>query len=182
MNKKFSSAILIVCLVAIGVEVRAQETKPVVFTVYSKIMTAKIRCGETDQVTVQGRTAFTLTAANEDDTLTGVLVYSVSETERERIAQLTGAEPKEVPTNFIKKDVTANFRKGTACPIAHLVIPSAEIEIEGAMIHLDRVMMEINETHGPMPQLLCAWVRQVNTKHQRHGIIAAINRLIRGEE
>jgi hypothetical protein len=184
MNRKLSSAILVIgCLLAISIEANAQDTKPVVFTIPSKkIVMAKLRLGETDQTHLQGRTAFTLTSANDDDTVTGVLVYTVSGDGREKIAELTGMELDAIPTSFTKKDVIASFRKDTACPIAHLVVASAEFEYEGSTILVERVILEFNETTGIMPQLLCAWVRQLNTKRPHHGIIAAINRLIRGEE
>jgi hypothetical protein len=183
MKKNFSSAILaLACWLSINPVTPAQSAKPVVFTTVSKIMTARLSAGERSEADLPGRAAFTLTSANDDDTITGILVYTFSDEGRAKFAELTGQELNSVPPYIFKKDVVATFRKGTACPIAHLIVPPTEIVLEEAAIRLERVFLEINEAHGQMPQLLCAWARQVNKKSPRHGIIAAINRLIRGEE
>ena len=183
MNKKSLSVFLaLACGLVMSVGAKPQAVKPVVFTLGSKIITGKLKSEGSDRAGVQGRAAFTLTSANDDDTLTGVMVYTLTDEGRGKLAQSTGRELEAVPASLVKKEVIANFRKGTACPIGHIMLPPTEFEVEGAVVQLDRVPLEINESHGQLPQLLCAWARQVNKKSQHHGIIAAINRLIRGEE
>ena len=158
----------------------AQNGKPVIFTTQSNLAIARFKSGETDKIPVRGRAAFTLTEANDDDTLKGTVAFTIPDDGRKKLAQISGKDLGAVPTNYLKKDVIAIFRKGTACPIAHIVIPTTELNASGIKLQLDRVEIEISENQQPITQLLCAWTRQINANRQRRGIIAAINRLITG--
>jgi len=185
MNKKFASVVFALgCLVAEGQfvpgrTVRAQ-TKPVVFTVTPKPVAARLQLGDGSNFAVHGRASLTVTAANENDTLTGTLVYTLPDDARQKIAPMAGkGSLKDVPANLTLKDVTASFRRGTACPLVHLEIQATEVDAGGAKLHFDRIVLDIQETPEQMNQLFCSWTRQINAQRQRRGVIAAINRLLK---
>jgi hypothetical protein len=183
MSRKFSSLILaFTCLITTGMGANAQNAKPVVFTTLSKVTIAKMQSAESDVTVVSGRATLTVTAANLDDTITGTIVYTISDNARQKIAKSSGKDLSTIPTTFFKKDVIASFPKGTACPVMHVIIPPTAIEGAGIELQLDRTVVEINETQGQMAQLICAWTRQINANRHRRGIIAAINRFITGEQ
>ncbi len=165
------------------------QAKPVVFTTTPKPVSAELQLSDGSSVTVRGRASLTVTAANEDDTLTGTLVYTLPDDARQKIAQTAKKSLKDVPRNVSLKEVSASFRHGTACPSMTLEVSVKEAEVQatpgsagGTKLRFDRVDLNIHEAPDQMTQLFCSWTRQINAKRQRRGIIAAINRLIQPEE
>ena len=190
MNWKFASAgFASICLViggwaAHGAIARAQ-TKPVVFTTTPKLVSAKLQLSDGSSFAIRGRASLTVTSANENDTLTGTLVYTLPDDVRQKIARATGKTLKDIPSGTTLKDISTNFRRGTACPLVRLEVSVKEAGINGAggaKLQFDRVVLDIHETPEQMNQLFCSWTRQINSKRQRRGIIAAINRLIQPED
>lgn len=165
------------------------QAKPVVFTTTPRPVSAELQLGDGSSVAVRGRASLTVTAANEDDTLTGTLVYTLPDDARQKIARTVNKSLKDIPSGVTLKDVSANFRHGTACPSMLLEVSVKEACIQttggsagGAKLRFDRVVLNIHEAPDQMTQLFCSWTRQINAKRQRRGIIAAINRLIHPEE
>lgn len=183
MNWKFASAVFaFACFVTGGwlasnVAARAQ-TKPVVFTTTPKPVIARLQSKDGSNVGIQGRASLTVRAANDNDTLTGTLVYALPDDARLKIAQAAGKSLNDITSAIAVKDVSASFRRGTACPLVRLEVSVKEAETGGVKLHFDRVALEIQETPEQMNQLFCTWTRQINAKRQRLGVIAAINRLI----
>ncbi|MEK7830083.1 MAG: hypothetical protein AAB401_03310, partial [Acidobacteriota bacterium] len=66
---------------------------------------------------VRGRATLTVVKANENDSVTGTLVYLLPDEARQKIALSYGRKIADIPTNITRKDLTANFRRGTACPL-----------------------------------------------------------------
>ncbi|MEP7337494.1 MAG: hypothetical protein ABI977_07095 [Acidobacteriota bacterium] len=189
MNWKFASAwFASICLVmggwiAIGAMANTQ-TKPVVFTTTPKAVSASLQLNDGSSFAISGRASLTVTAANENDTLTGTLVYTLPDNARQKIATTTGKPLKDIPGSVQLKDVSANFRHGTACPLVRLEISVKDAALNvagGARLQLDHAVLDIHETPEQMNQLFCNWTRQINAKRQRRGIIAALNRLIQPE-
>ncbi len=169
--------------VTLATMVRAQ-TKPLVFTTTPMRVNARLQLSDGSGLAVRGRASLTLTAANEDDTLTGILLYALPDDARKKIAQTASKTLNDIPGSITIKGVSANFRHGTACPLVRLEISVKEAEINGAggaKLHFDRMALDIQETPEQINQLFCNWTRQINAKRQRLGIIAAINRLIQPE-
>jgi hypothetical protein len=54
--------------------------------------------------------------------------------------------------------------------------------LAGLKLTIDRIRLDVLETQEQIPQLICSWTRQINTKRPRPGIIAALNRLIAPEQ
>ena len=189
MNWKFANAVFAsVCLMTGGwitfATMARAQAKPVVFTTTPKPVNTRLQFSDGSSFAVRGRASLTVTAANEDDTLTGTLLYVLPEDARKKIAQMASKTLNDVPSNVTMKDVSANFRHGTACPLMRLEVSVKEAEINGARgakLRFDRVALDIQETPAQINQLFCSWTRQINAKRQRHGLIAAINRMIQPE-
>jgi len=164
--------------------------KPVVFTTAPKLTVAKLRTGEPDAYDVRGKLSFTLTAANSDDTVAGAINYTIPDDARQKIAALTGKPPSSVPPSIILKGAIAAFQKMAAPPIIHLEISPMEVEVAGAKMRFNRVVLDINAressnakfTNNEMEALFTLWARQIAAGRLRRGVIATINRRIAGED
>jgi hypothetical protein len=184
MSKRFSSTVLVFLLLLNPGNngqhsYQADQAEPVIFTTLPKPATAKLIPPE--KTTLEGIASFTVTKAQDDDTITGIFVFTISDDARQQLAELSNNDLEEIPAKFSREDVTAKFQKGTSCPTLHLEIPSVEMEAVGATMRFDRIVLDIVETQQQMSQLFCAWSRQINARRHRGGIIAAINRLIKPE-
>ncbi len=191
MSRKFSSVTLaFLGLWAFSLPAYAQTpaTKPQVYTTAPKTVISRFKIGETED-TVRGMATLMVTTANENDTITGTLVLNLKDDQRQKLAQASKQPLQAIPITFIRKEVTAVFQSGTACPTLRLELASLEMPftltvsagISGGQFSFGRLVLEIQETPAEMTQLFCNWSRQINVKRQRRGIIAAINRLLAGE-
>lgn len=185
MNRKFASGILFFASVmapglepASSFQQAAQTKSPAVFTTTPKVINAQLKLADGSGSVVAGRATFTVAQANQDDTVTGTLVYALSDEARKKIAGASGAALSSVPATVSLKDLKAGFKRGSACPQIKLLVAAKNVEASGAQLLFDRVVLNINETPDQMNQLFCSWTRQINVKRQRQGIIAAINRLL----
>ncbi len=186
MNHKFASKLLL--FAALTGWYRASEgarlpsvnqAKPqVVFTTVPKLVTANLKLGDGSNLSVRGYATLTLVRANEDDSVTGTIVYRLPEDARQKIAQSSQRKLADIPPIITQKDIKANFRRGTACPLVRLQVSANDTVVAGASVHFDTLMLDINETPNQINQLFCSWTRQINAKRSHLGIIAAINRLI----
>ncbi len=183
MNWKFASAILLLnCWLGAGPVVIRQPVQPAVFTTAPKIVKSQLKFDGGEDLTVSGSAALTITRANENDSMTGTLVYTLSDDERRKIADRSGKALNDLPSKIIQKNLTANFQRDSACPIIKVQVAIKEAEFIGAKLSFDRVTLDIFESPNRLNQLFCGWTRQINVKRQRLGIIAAINRLIAPEK
>ncbi len=121
---------------------------------------------------------FTLAEANYDDTVAGTLVFTIPEEARKKIAEGAGAPPTSIPASVTRKDVIAGFQKGTSCPMVNIEIGAMELDVAGAKLSFDRVVVSVVETPEAVPQHFCLWTRQINANRKRRGVIASLNRLI----
>ena len=160
-----------------------KQAKPlVVFTTAPKLISANLKLGNGSNSSVHGFATLTVVKANEDDSLTGTLVYRLPNDVRQKIAQSSSLNLADVPATITQANLTANFRRGTACPLIRLQVLANDTVLGNATVHFDSVTLNITETPNQINQLFCSWTRQINAKRQRLGIIAAINRLITVEE
>ncbi|MDX2031469.1 MAG: hypothetical protein SF339_12410 [Blastocatellia bacterium] len=188
MNKKISSLILafIGLVIAILIANAAPVAPPTVYTTPPAMVIGKLPrevpgTGKKPTAEIKGSATFTVTAANDNDTVTGIFVYALPDEARQRLAQFTGKPLTEIPASVTLKEIIAGFQKGTGCPIVHLEIPDLEMDVAGAAVKFNRVVLNVPETTEEMTKLFCTWARQINVKRQRRGVIAAMNRLIAGE-
>ena len=158
--------------------VDARQTPQVVYTTPPKTSVARFKLGESEACEVRGKVTFTLTAANYDDTVVGTLVFTIPEVARKKIAEASGEPLTSIPARVAQKDVTAGFRKGTTCPEVSLEIGATELDVAGAKLSFDRVVVNVVESIEEVPQHFCVWTRQINANRSRRGVIASLNRLI----
>jgi hypothetical protein len=167
-----------------GADTQAADTRQapqVVYTTPPKTSVAKLKLGESGAREVRGKVTFTLTAANYDDTVVGTLVFTIPEEARKKMAEASGEPLTSIPAIVAQKDVTAGFRKGTSCPMVSLEIGATEMDVAGAKLSFDRVVVNVIETPEEVPQHFCVWARQINANRHRRGVIASLNRLITAE-
>jgi hypothetical protein len=158
--------------------VDARQTPQVVYTTPPKTSVAKFKLGDSEACEVRGKVTFTLKAANYDDTVVGTLVFTIPEEARKKIAEASGEPLTSIPARVARKDVVARFRKGTSCPEVSLEIGATELDVDGAKLSFDRVVVNVFETLEEVPQHFCFWARQINANRSRRGVIASLNRLI----
>ena len=201
-NWTLSNAIsVLACLLAAGAATSAQSTarssdpqeadtqtadtrqRPqVVYTTPPRISVARLQLGESEDYEVRVKVTFTLSAANYDDTVVGTLVFTIPEDARKKIAEVSGAPLTSIPASVARKDVVAGFQKGTSCPVVSIEIRAMELDVAGAKLRFDRVVVAVIETREQVPQHFCVWTRQINANRKRRGVIASLNRLITVEQ
>lgn len=185
MNRKFVSGVLLFTSVvliapekAASFQNVAQVKPPAGFATSPKAVSAHLKLADGSNYVARGLATFTITLANENDTLTGTLVYTMPDDARKKIAESHGKALSNIPASVRLKDAIASFERGTSCPQIKLAVATKDTEIGGVKLHFDRVVLNINETPEQLNQLFCSWTRQINVKRQRLGIIAATNRLL----
>jgi hypothetical protein len=164
--------------------------RPVVFTTTPKLTVAKLQTGGPEAYDVRGKLSFTVTAANSDDTVVGAINYTIPDDARSKIAALTGKPPSSVPSSITHKGAIAAFQKMTAAPIIHLEIRPMDVDVAGAKMRFNRIVLDINAressgakfTNDEMESLFTSWARQIVSGRFRRGVIAMINRRIAGED
>jgi len=164
--------------------------KPVVFSTAPKLTVAKLKNGETDVYDVRGKVSFTVTAANSDDTVAGTMNYTIPDDARQKIAAMTGKPLNSVPSSITRKDVVAQFQKLTAPPIIHMEINPMDVDIAGAKMRFNRVVLDVNAressdakfSNDEMEALFTIWARQIAAGRSRRGVISTMNRRIAGED
>lgn len=192
MNTKFTRMIVaLACLLVLSVVANAQQATPkaVAFTTAQKLVIAKLKSGEADAYDVRGKVAFTVTAANSDDTVAGTLTYTIPEDARQKIASMAGKALNTVPANITRKDVVASFQKATEPPVLHLEITGMDVDVAGVKMRFNRIVLDINarDSHPQdysvqeMEALFTVWARQILNGRSRRGIIARMNKVINGE-
>lgn len=190
MNTKTSRILASLALLfslASLVHAQTQATpKAVSFTTAPKTVIAKL--GDADSM--NGKLTYTVTAANSDDTVAGTINYTIPDAARQKIAAMTGKQLNVVPNNITRKDVVASFQKGTKAPVINLEIEPMDVDVAGAKVHFNRVVLDINGREGgntplytteEVEVLFNAWAKQINAGRPRRGIVARMNRAINGE-
>lgn len=184
MNTRTISAFLTALfLLALGTTALAQQkTSKVTIATPAKLVISKIKVSEGDAYEVRGKAVLTLTSANSDDSVTGVLSYALPDDARQKIATMTGKPLTQIPASVSIKDVVGRFQPATACPVVHLEFSNTQVDIAGVKAVFSRFVLDINESTKEQDMLFCAWAKQINRGMSRRGIIRRINVLINGEE
>jgi len=160
----------------------SRQTPQLVYTTLPKTSVAKLKSisksGAPVVHEIRGKVTFTLTAANNDDTLTGTLIFTIPNEARQKMAQASGKSLNSIPVSVAQKDVVAGFRRGAACPVVNLEIGALELDVAGVKLSFNRIVVDVIETPGEVPQHICAWTRQINSGRPHRGVIASLNRLI----
>ena len=154
-------------------KVRKTET----ISTASKLVLAKLNSAD-----IKGTAVFTLASANDDGTLLGNLVYSLPETERQKIAQSLNKSLAEIPPSLTANNLTVSFQKNTHCPDIRLEFAELDLELSGTRLHLNRFVLGFTETPQKLSRALCIWTDRTNKGISNKGIVQYINLLLKGEE
>ena len=166
-----------------------QAKKGVTFSSLQKVAIGNLP----DGYEVRGKATYTVTAANSDDSLAGVLSYVIPDDAKQKIAAATGKQASAIPSTITLKDVVASFQKTTACPVVHIEVGPLEMDAAGAKIKfprkvvLDMQGIEPGSFEKPTPQQemamqFCVWTKQINNGGIRRGVIRRVNELINGDD
>src|SRR5262245_8945372 len=142
MNIQISRSLIVLFLLGVGVFANAQTAKPVSYSTAPKLSISKLKTGEADAYDVRGKITFTVTAANSDDTVAGTVNYTLPDDARQKIASMTGKQLSEIPASVTRKDVIAQFAKGTGGSIINLEINSMDLEAAGTKVYFNRVTLD----------------------------------------
>jgi hypothetical protein len=176
-------------LAFVSVELAAQGTAPgatpgrtpIFYTTPPKISRARAILDPLTEIRVDGQTIFTVTRANDDDTITGTLNFALDTESRTKLAEALKKRGATLPATFTMTGAVAHFQKGTACPIAHLEIEPLVIDSAAIKLNLPRLSLTIVEGKDEITPQLCFLARQIGTGRMRRGVIAALNRMIQGD-
>ncbi|MBS1811583.1 MAG: hypothetical protein JST84_25705 [Acidobacteria bacterium] len=175
----FRSLFLLTCLIAIPAiafsQAKVRKTETISTT--SKITLAKL-----NTIEIKGTAVYTLAAADSDGTLTGNLVYSLPELERQKIAQALSKPLAEIPANLTANNLTAKLEKNTHCPEIHFEFAELNLEISGTRLQLNRFILSLTESDQKLSRALCIWTERTNKGVANKGIVQYINLLLKGEE
>jgi hypothetical protein len=169
--------LLFACLVSVSAFAQEKARKTETISTTSKLILAQFNATE-----IKGTTVFTLASANNDGTLTGNLVYTLPELERQKIAQALSKPITEIPANLTANNLSAKFEKNAHCPDIRLEFAALDLELSGAKFHLNRFVLSFAETPSKLSRALCIWTDRANKGVTNKGIIQYINLLLKGEE
>jgi hypothetical protein len=181
-TRKFSAVLMTLCLLVVAVAAQAQAKKGETITTAPKLVISKVKLGEGAAYEVRGKATFTLTAANTDDSIAGVITYTLPDDARAKIAQLAGKPVEQIPASIQHKDVVATFQKATSCPVVHLEFTPLDVNIAGVTTHFNRFVLDVEDGGTVLHRMVCLWARQINDGRSRRGIIARMNIIITGED
>lgn len=128
---------------------------------------------------ITGRATLFITAANEDDTMTGRIQFQIDDATRQLLARQDKTTRESAPAAFMIDPVTLRFRKGTSCPEIRIEAKNLRTETGTRLIRIETLTFRLVETTDPQIQLFCAWARQINVDRHRLGIVRAINRTLK---
>lgn len=205
MNTRLSRAFFaVVCLFSLfglsavaNAQAPAQVTpKAVTYTTKPKLIIAKLKKGEQELAEVRGNASFTLVGANSNGTFAGTFTYTIPDAARQKIAEASGQPLNSIPASITRKDVEAEFQKGTDLPILHLEISTkqdkmASLNVAGVNIVFTRVSVDINGrnpdagapayTNEEMEALFSKIAIQMNKGRAYRGVVTRMNKVINGE-
>lgn len=202
MNTKLSRALAaVVFLLGMNALANAQAPqqvtpKAVVYTTAPKLIIAKLRQGEQDVYEVRGKASFTVVGANSNGTFAGTFTYTLPDDARQKISQLAGQPLNSVPATITRKDVEAEFEKGTDMPILHLTISPkqdkmASLNVAGVSMQFSRISLDIKGrdpnmgapayTQEEMEALFTKIAKQMLAGRAYRGVVNRMNKVINGE-
>lgn len=188
---------LVFCMLACAIPVTAQkkanaqerpsilENAPKTQTISTtpKVLTSQLQAGDGKPLEVRGQATFTITKINPDDSLIGILVYTIPDKNRKKVSEKLGQPLPAIPASVTSKEVGTSFGKETHCPEIHFAFAPIEMEIAGTKLHFDRFSLTLDESPQELSKLFCMWTQVSISKHKEtRGVIARINVLLNGEE
>lgn len=156
-----------------------------------KEIVAELKIGQRILEDVRGKVVFTPTEGNADDTLTGILIFKMSEAERKRIANQMKIALAEVPESLNKAGVIAGFERSAQCPelnfeffVRHknFDISRAEVSFGEGKLQFQPFILSFKESEGELSQMLCLWAKQIQVGRGPRGIWRAFTKVLKGKD
>lgn len=187
MNIKTHRTIVAIgCFLFFASLVLAQEKakKPPIVLTESKLLISQLPLNEKTSIEITGKAGFRITAYNSDDSLAGILTFTISADSKQRIAQAMNKREEDISNTIVQDGIVANFAKETECPTIHLVFPGMELALSGKKLRFDRFVLDLKETDEPISQILCIAARRISRGYNLGGRGPArrINEILNGEE
>ncbi len=152
-------SVFLACVVCVSAQ--EQEQKPQTISTSSKEIPVFLKFEGNKEVKVSGTAVFTPKQANSDDTLTGELVYTISESDRQSIAQSLIRPLNAIPGSITLKEVQAVFEKHAECPDLQFEFAPIKTAIWGVEVNSDRFVLSFVKTDQELSQLFCRWARNI---------------------
>ncbi len=173
--------ILLLLISATAAFAQEQKKKPQSISTEPKLLVVELKTDDGKTVKISGEAIFKVEAANSDDTMTGMLTYTISGDSRQEIARVMNKPLQGIPERITVNDVVVGFVKNTGCPDLDVEFLAREVKIAGAKAYFDQARLTFQESSQDLSKLLCSWARRINNG-RGHTPIRAINRLLAGEE
>ena len=170
---------LLACLFALQTLAFSQEKvrKTETLSTASKLIVAKF-----DAIEVKGTARFTLASVSNEGTLTGNLVFTLPDVERQKIAQSLNKPLTAIPAQLAAGNISARFEKNAHCPDLHLVFTELNLDLTGSKLHFNHFVLTFPEGPEKLARALCIWTDRTNKGVVNTGIVQYINLLLKGEE
>lgn len=157
--------LLIFCVFVLAdvvcISAQEQGQKPQTITTSPKEITVLLKFEGSKAVKVKGTAVFAPTQANPDDTLTGELVCTIAESDRQRIAQNLIRPLSAIPGSVSLKEVQAVFEKHAECPDLRFEFAPIKTAIRGVEVNSDHFVLSFVKTDQELSQLFCRWARNI---------------------
>jgi hypothetical protein len=139
-----------------------------------------MRAGGEEIGELYGTISFRVDFAQNDDTLKGTLVYTVSEKSRQKIASILGKDLSEIPGTVTKSDAVAEFDMKSLCPKIILKFENVVSEIIKVELHFPRFKLTLVESSQESSQLMCSYIKDLSRDrgHPARRYFPRINTLI----
>ena len=156
-----------------------------------KEVVAELKIGDRTLEEVRGDVVFTPSAGNADDTLTGMLVFKMSETERKRIAGEIKTSLVNVPATVKKDGVIAHFERDAKCPdlnfeffVRHknFDVSKAEVSFGEGRLQFRPFVLSFKESDQELSGMLCLWAKRIWGGRGTKGMSPAFTKVLKGED
>ena len=170
-----------------------QKREPQTISTESKEVVAELWISGRKLEEVRGEAAFTPAAGNTDDTLTGTLVFKISEVERQRVASVIKKPLDDIPAIVEKSEVSAFFERGTQCPDLrfeifaqnrhrHVDVSQTEIGLGVGSLRFSPTVVSFKESERELSKMLCIWAKRLWGGRGTKGMPPAFTKALKGED
>lgn len=166
----------------LSISLQAQEQRPQTISSVPREVMLEVNVDGDKKLGLNGKAIFTPTEGNSDDTLTGVLVYEISDDSRRLLAKQSNKLLTEILNNVTVKEVIAQFERHAKCPELRFEFSEVTIAVAGSAGRAKRFKLIFPETEQELSKLLCQWARRVESGRGTRGMASRFNRLVKGDK
>lgn len=127
----------------------------------SKTLPGRARISNNEIIEIKGTAIYTVADYYTDDSLGGLLTYTITDADRQKIAQTLKKPLSDIPSVIEVPGVIANFVKLTDCPIVRLEILPMTLKIAEMSFRVNRFVLSFKYNGDDRLTALCVVARQV---------------------